>query len=62
MVDGDERPEVAGPKLIVFEEVNVKSPGVADLGILARVVMLGEFAREGYVIGVDSVDFVVVCC
>ncbi len=62
MVDGDVRPEVAAPKLMVLEEVKVKSPGAGDLGILARVVMLGEFAREGYDIGVDSVDFEVVCC
>ncbi len=62
MVDGDVRPGVAAPKLMVLEEVKVKSPGAGDLGILARVVMLGEFAREGYDIGVDSVDFEVVCC
>lgn len=40
--------------LFVWREVDglsarkVKSPGVDALGILVRVVMLGEFARSGY--------------
>lgn len=35
---------------IVFSERKVKSPGVDALGILVRVVMLGELPRSGYVI------------
>lgn len=37
-----------GEKLMVFSARKVKSPGVDALGILVRVVMLGEFARSGY--------------
>ena len=56
MVGEDPRPEVAGPKWIVLEEVKVKSPGAGDLGILVRVVMLGESAREGYGVGEESAE------
>lgn len=35
-------------KSIVFSERKVKSPGVDALGILVRVVMLGELPRSGY--------------
>ncbi len=32
---------------MILEEVTVKAPGAGDLGVRARVVMLGELAREG---------------
>ena len=41
-------------KLIVFSERKVKSPGVDALGVLMRVVMLGELPRSGYTIESDD--------
>ncbi len=51
MVVGDD----ALLKLMVFSERKVKLPGVEALGILVRVVILGELPRSGYVI--ESDDF-----
>ena len=41
-------------KSIVCSERKVKSPGVDALGILVRVVILGELPRSGYEIGSED--------
>lgn len=43
-------------KSMVFSERKVKSPGVDALGILVRVVMLGELPRSGYVIISENLE------
>lgn len=44
----------AVPKSKVFSERKVNSPGVDALGILVRVVILGELPRSGYVIKLED--------